>query len=188
MSKINEYIQTDGKRIKDYTKEVNQTLKGFRSPKEKILSSIVEKLWNGQEKSIASLCRDLNMKRSTLIYYLTQLEIRGLIDKKRVKTKLTGRPTIIKLKKSALQKLQSSKQDRINCVNDMLEQIKSGGLINITTFDFDEINKKLMNKYDFRTVLMTSVDMQASNLVEHFLRISKEGETIIEENKKEKKR
>ena len=48
-----------------------------------------------KEMSIAELQRELNMKRSTLVYYLGILESRGYIIKE-VEEKKQGKPTLIK--------------------------------------------------------------------------------------------
>lgn len=49
--------------------------------------------------SIAILSKMFSMKRSTLVYYLNEMRIRGLIEMNRVNNGKTGRPTIISLLK-----------------------------------------------------------------------------------------
>ena len=69
--------------------------------KNSVLSSIIE-LLRKKDMSIAELSRELDMKRSTLVYYLNLPELQKYIKKERIEKKETGRPTMIKLNKNVL--------------------------------------------------------------------------------------
>jgi predicted transcriptional regulator len=56
--------------------------------------------------SIAELSRRTEIKRTTLNYYLNLLEQDGLIQKKRIEEKETGRPTIIKFNPERYSEMQ----------------------------------------------------------------------------------
>lgn len=50
------------------------------------------------ELSIVEISKKLNIKRSTLIYYIKCLKEKNLIKKNRIEFGKKGRPTLIKLK------------------------------------------------------------------------------------------
>jgi len=50
-----------------------------------------------KDYSIVELANKLNMKRSTLKYYLNNLQSKRIISFKRVEKKISGRPTIVSL-------------------------------------------------------------------------------------------
>lgn len=90
------------------------------------LIKIKEVLAKG-DYSIADLQKQTGIKRSTLNYYLGVLEKEGFITKRRIKTKATGRPTIIRLDKFAFEerrrKLQKEKENHLK--NPLLQKILS---------------------------------------------------------------
>jgi predicted transcriptional regulator len=71
--------------------------------KDLVLLKIISILKN-EDLSIAELQRKINMKRSTLAYYLNLLEKDSLISRERIKEKKIGRPTIIKFNKVEYEK------------------------------------------------------------------------------------
>lgn len=79
--------------------------------KERTLASIIT-LLRKKERSIAEIQRETKQKRSTLIYYLNNLEAKGFIEKERIETKVTGRPTMIRLKKNKLQEIRNQEKQK----------------------------------------------------------------------------
>ena len=69
-----------------------------------ILTDVLRK----KPMSIAQLLRETGMKRATCIYYLNQLEVDGLIKKKRIEEGETGRPTIIEFQEKVYQQRRNS--------------------------------------------------------------------------------
>ena len=55
---------------------------------------------DGKDRSIAEISEELKIKRSTLNYYLKFMLNKSYITKTRIEEKVTGRPTMISLKKS----------------------------------------------------------------------------------------
>ena len=85
-------------------------MKSFYASQQKlILIDVLEK----ESLSIAQLSRKIGMKRSTLIYYLNQLESEGLIKRERIEDGETGRPTIIKFQKEIYQQKREELNNKI---------------------------------------------------------------------------
>ncbi len=68
-------------------------------------------------KSIADISKKFDIKRSTLVYYLNILKKQGIINIKRIQSKKTGRPSLIKtdLKKiEDLKKKEKANSKKLN--------------------------------------------------------------------------
>lgn len=61
-----------------------------------------------EPKSIEQIRKKLNMKRSTLVYYLKALEKKGVITWERIEKDMTGRPSLIKTNTKKINELQTS--------------------------------------------------------------------------------
>ncbi len=151
--------------------------------RKQILSSIIKVIEDG-EMSIADIQRKINMKRSTLIYYLSLLESQGLIEKNRIEEKKIGRPTMIKIPKKRISEINKKSKIRKKYTLEILKKLKQKGEMSLDKFHtLIPFNPK---KPDFQDKFNSTLNVELSNLAEKFIRISQEGKKFLRENSKEK--
>lgn len=142
----------------------------------------IKEVLNKGECSIAELQNKTKIKRSTLNYYLQILEKGGFISKKRIKEKVTGRPTIISLDKSKFEKrrkkLEKERQDHLK--NPLIQKI----LINLNNGVIEE--KKLRDKIneDEKQYLITShLDFLIfGGYIERMYKLTSEGKNLLKKS------
>ena len=101
-----------------------------------------------EERSIVQIAKHFNMKRTTLIYYLKLLEKEGVINTRRVKEKMTGRPTLVEtdtekideLKKQSDKLLEGKYSRFVYEILQILQEKKKA-------LSEDEINRIFINKF-----------------------------------------
>lgn len=160
-------------------------MKSFESKwnKDRILSTIIESLKHN-ELSIADIQRKINMKRSTLIYYLNLLEAQGLIEKGKREEKKTGRPSMIRIPKDKISEMKRREKNKKKYALEILQDLsnkKKGGM---KIDDFHSLIKFDPSKKDWKDKFNSTLNVQYSNFVENIIRISEEGEKFLKENKK----
>ena len=149
------------------------------------LISIIDVLRKG-EISIAELSKKVEMKRSTLNYYLNILEKEGLIERNRIQKKKTGRPTLIKFNeeryKEEREKLEKKfSEDELNMLNHPL----TFKLLKYLKINNNPSLKKVReNVGDSFVVSNHLVWLMGKGLIINEYKITDEGEKFLKENEK----
>lgn len=149
--------------------------------KERILSSIIE-LLKRKNMSIADIQRATKIKRSTLIYYLQQLESQHYVTKKRIEEEITGRPTIFKLNKEKLRadrkifnkrktELQKTKKELLKTI----EEKK-----NVTEKELFSI----FPKKSFSDIFSILLFLEQEELIKRFYKPTNKGKQFLKKNAK----
>ena len=92
-----------------------------------------------EPKSLAKICKELHIKRSTLAYYLNILEKKRAIKKHRVKKGQTGSPTLIFY-------VDRWKKHRDKITNPLQKKVLKLFIKNNKKMTFDEINDAILPK------------------------------------------
>ena len=149
--------------------------------KNKILSTIIETL-KDNELSIADIQRKTDMKRSTLIYYLNLLETQGLIKKRRVEKKKTGRPTMIRIPENKISEMKRRTEKSRGYTIEILKELKKRGEMNMDEFHtlvpFNPTREGWKERFN------ATLHLQFSNLTDKIIRVSGEGKKFLKENGK----
>jgi predicted transcriptional regulator len=141
-----------------------------------------------KDMSIAELQRQTNIKRSTLIYYLTALEAQGLIIKKRITEGQTGQPTILKFnnekwesnKKEFEENFEKQKLELLSnpIINESLKIINENPLI-----EEEDLLKKINGTMD--TPKLAALDfLYKEGYIEFLFRITPKGKELLENKHK----
>lgn len=142
----------------------------FNTDINKIL--IIQEIRKG-DKSIADLSKQLNMKRSTLNYYLNLLRGEGKIESERIQEKVTGRPTMITLTQKYKKQLEHDNKNQTNSIKSILNKLnKSNGIMKKDEF--------LMLDPSWTDSLLLTIEPK---MVEQYVKITSEGKRFLEENK-----
>lgn len=138
------------------------------------------------EISIAELSRQLQMSRSTLIYYLNILEKDNMITRERMQEKKTGRPTIIKFndqryaeKQKELIKKQQEEEKKI--LNDNLTYTLLKVINKNSNPTLKDIHKNIPNGYAIGFRLNWLIEQ---GLVVNEFKLTSEGKKFLKENSK----
>lgn len=156
--------------------------------KNKILGDIISILRREKELSIADLQRKTKLKRSTLIYYLNMLEVKGDIEKERIEEKQTGRPTMIRLKPERLSKIKKQEQATQKYMIDILRELKKRG--EVKSEDLHTLlpyTNPIKNREESLNRLRAVSRVEFSNLSQKIIKITKEGEEYLNKHFKTSK-
>jgi predicted transcriptional regulator len=158
----------------------------------KVLNDIINTLIK-KEYSIAELSKELQMKRTTLIYYLGLLKSEGWINLKRIEKKQKGRPTIIKLKLDKLKQdckghniqmqVYSKKMAESQFTNKILYELNRNK--KMTLEQISKETSKIVDKDNLNNVkTSTSLNwLMVRNFIKNSFEITPEGKRFIKENK-----
>lgn len=153
-----------------------------RRRQETILSSVISLLLE-QPLSIAEIQRKINIKRSTLIYYLNQLEAKGIIEKNRLETKKTGRPTMISLRKEKRQQMVEGEERKKEKIKEVLKKLKEKGEVPLEEF-VDFLPPGKWGSGEWRENMGILLDLENSSYVYKLFKITERGEQFLKENPK----
>ncbi|MBI2629952.1 hypothetical protein HYW76_02530 [Candidatus Pacearchaeota archaeon] len=84
---------------------------------------LIDFCWE-KPKKVIEIKNAFKLKRSTLAYYLTYLEDNGMIERKRIQEKETGRPTMITINKEKIEENKDYSGDKF-FIDDNTRQVLS---------------------------------------------------------------
>jgi len=127
-----------------------------------------------EKKNISQLSKELEIKRSTLNYYLSLLKAEGKIDSERIKEGVTGQPTIFSLTPKYLKQQKEKNSKKTKDVVEVLKQLKKkNGEMNMDEFISMGIPET--------GALLYTIEPK---MVEQIIKLTPEGEKFLKDNSK----
>jgi DNA-binding MarR family transcriptional regulator len=152
---------------------------GYQELRKRIVVGEIVKLLSTGGKSIAKISEELKIKRSTLNYYLNVMQSEGIIQRKRIEEKVTGRPTIITLTKSTMNKNLEAINNQEEFNQEVLTLINSKKEI-----DKKELIEKFSNKGMVSRIMGTLIGLENFGYVREVFKLTEEGKKFLKENDK----
>ncbi len=159
-------------------KKGTDTKKYFKASRK---NPIIDFCWEKPRK-IVEITKELNIKRSTLAYYLDNLKTKGLIKMKRIEERETGRPTLVEVNKAKIEKKEESYGDKFFIEENTLKvltAIKNSK----TPLTFSEVQRKANTSPDATYYLETADDY---GLIETRYNLTKKGLAFLNQKRKYK--
>ena len=137
-----------------------------------------------QNKFIVELSKELNLKRSTLNYYLQLMEAKSMIQRKTIEKGITGKPTKISLTDSFRKKQKTEEKEVTKYIIEILGnlnknkgEMKQDDFLSLIPFDPDNIDS---DRYNAPLKLLWLYP----KLVEQYIKITPEGEKFLKNSSK----
>ena len=148
-----------------------------------VVGKIIDSL-TSKPKTIHQLSEELDIKRSTLNYYLQTMEAKRIINRKRIEKNKTGRPTMISLTKTYKNKKKEESDKLSGYFCTILEGLnKKGGELPFQKYV--ELLPFNPNERDREKFMAPSTLLYVyPPLVEQVIKITPEGEQFLKENSK----
>jgi len=149
-----------------------------RDLNKKITLDRIKQAISKEPKSIAQLSRELNIKRTTLNYYISLLEVEQKVQRERVEEKVTGRPTIISLTPEEMNKRKNKEKNQLKKNIEILNYIKQKK--NPTQ---DELIENFSSKENFADILTILYSLDRFGYIKNCYQIQEKGEKFLKSNK-----
>lgn len=151
--------------------ETNRTLT-------KIISILLK---NNNKMNIADLVKEMEIKRSTLVFHIETLIKMGFLEKERL-LDTKGRPTIIRIKPSKYEELKISAKKQEEYYYEILSALDKKG--EMLAKDYFKLLPFNLEEPDAQQKFEASLKIQSSGYVNKVFKVSDKGKKFLEEYKK----